>query len=163
MNDEQKQLVKLLKTAVKAVYREKRFLFEFSKGKRRGLEQAFVFRTGIHLSRRLSMTSFRVLDLDSEYNKNHDGIKRSRRFPQGVRPDMIIHERDSNDKNKLVVEFKGYWNKNIQKDIKKLEDLTSPDDEYKYKIGVFVIIGENEASYRYFINGSEYTEVVEEE
>jgi hypothetical protein len=68
---------------------------------------------------------------------------------------LIIHRRDSNDENKLVAEFKGWWNNAIESDIQKLEDLTDPNDNYHYLIGVFVQIGRAEATFRYFINGRE--------
>jgi hypothetical protein len=156
MNDEQTYLVEVLRNAINAVYQEERFLLRFAQGDREGLEQAFVFRTGIHLSNFLNGTHYAALDLDSEYNKNHGNAKTSRRFPKGLRPDLIIHRRDSNEENKLVAEFKGYWNNDIEKDIRKLEDLTDPNDNYHYLIGMFVHIGRTEATFRYFINGVEH-------
>lgn len=156
MSEEQTLLINILQKAVNEVYREERFLLEFAQGERAGLEQSFVFRAGIHLSNLLNGTSFEVLDLDSEYNKNHGNAKTSRRFPNGLRPDLIIHKRDSNAENKLVAEFKGWWNNDINTDINKLEDLTDPNDNYHYLIGVFVHIGRTEATFRYFVNGVEY-------
>jgi len=43
----------------------------------------------------------------------------------------------------------------ISDHIKKLYDVTSLDDNYHYEICIFINIGIKEASYRYFINGSE--------
>lgn len=156
MNEEQEYLVNLLRTAVQSVYNEHRFLLQFTQGERTGLEQAFVFRTGIHFNNLISGTPYSELDLDSEYNKNHGNAKTSRRFPHGLRPDLIVHKRDSNEENKLVVEFKGWWENDIDADIRKLEDLTDPNDNYHYLIGVLVIIGRTEASFRFFINGGNY-------
>ena len=156
MNEEQQFLIEILQTAINRVYREDRFLLHFADGDRAGLEQAFVFRTGIYLSNLLDDTPYAALDLDSEYNKNHGNAKTSRQFPNGLRPDLIIHERDSNNQNKLVVEFKGYWKRSIWRDIRKLEDLTDPNDNYRYLIGIFVQIGRTEAAFRYFINGVEH-------
>lgn len=155
MNEEQTYLVNILQNAINLVYQEERFLLRFAQGDRKGLEQAFVFRTGIHLSILLNGTAYAALDLDSEYNKNHGNAKTSRRFPKGLRPDLIIHRRDSNEENKLIAEFKGWWNNKIDSDIKKLEDLTDPNDNYHYIIGIFVQIGRTEANCRYFINGIE--------
>lgn len=156
MSEEQAYLVEVLRNAIYAVYQEERFLLRFTQGDREGLEQAFVFRTGIHLSNLLNGTPYAALDLDSEYNKNHGNAKTSRRFPNGLRPDLIIHRRDSNEDNKLVAEFKGWWNNDIENDIHKLQDLTDPNDNYNYLIGVFVQIGRTEATFRYFINGAEH-------
>lgn len=158
MNDDQKKLVQLLKTAVNSVYKEDRFLFAYFDGSRKGMEQSFVFRTGIYLNDLMKDTEFKSLDLDSEYNKNLNEVKATSRYPDGIRPDLIIHERGSNNQNKLAVEFKGFWKRNIQKDINKLEDLTNPNGKYKYTIGIFVFIGEKNASYRYIINGAEHVE-----
>lgn len=156
MNEEQTYLIKVLQSAIDAVYLEERFLLRFAKGDREGLEQAFVFRAGIYLSQLLNGTPYATLDLDSEYNKNHGNAKISRRFPNGLRPDLIIHRRDSNEENKLVAEFKGWWNNDIDTDLRKLEDLTDPNDNYHYMIGMFVQIGRTEATFRYFINGIEH-------
>lgn len=155
MNEEQEFLLETLRTAVASVYEEERSLLKFSDGDRKGLEQAFVFRTGIYLSNLLARTYYESLDLDSEYNKNHGDPKKTINFPKGIRPDLIVHKRDYNDENKLVVEFKGYWDSDIKDDLGKLADLTSPNDKYKYAIGVLVIIGKIEAGYRVFIDGNE--------
>lgn len=155
MNDEQAYLVEALRNAISAVYQEDRFLLSYAQCEREGLEQSFVFRTGIHLNNIIHSTQYASLDLDSEYNKNHGSAKTSRRFPNGLRPDLIIHRRDSNEKNLLVAEFKGWWNNDISNDIKKLEDLTDPNDKYRFLIGVFVQIDKTEAKFRYFINGRE--------
>lgn len=156
MNEEQRHLVDLLQRAIISVYNEDRFLLRFAQGVRKGLEQAFVFRVGLHLSNLLRGTAYETLDLDSEYNKNHGAAKTTRRFPRGLRPDLIIHRRDSNEENKLVVEFKGWWKNGSRRDIRKLKDLTDPNDNYHYQIGVFVRIGRDEARYRYFIDRNEH-------
>jgi len=155
MDEQQIQLVNFLNEAIHRVYNEERFLLQFAQGDRTGLEQAFVFRTGIHLSNLLNGSPYESLDLDSEYNKNHGRAKASRRFPKGLRPDLILHRRDSNKENIFVAEFKGWWDNYIEDDIKKLEDLTSPEDNYHYLIGVFVRINRDGPGYRYFINGHE--------
>jgi hypothetical protein len=96
------------------------------------------------LSNLLNDTPYATLDLDLEYNKNHGNAKISRRFPNGLRPDLIIYRRDSNGENKLVAEFNGWWNNDIDSDIRKPEDLTDPNDNYHYLIGMFVQIGRTE-------------------
>lgn len=158
MNKEQKYLARLLKRAVNKVYKEKRFLLQYSGGERRGLEQAFAFRTGIYLNSKIKRTKYKNLDVDSEYNKNHGDIKASINFPKGFRPDLIIHKRDSNKHNKLVIEFKGWWNNRIKTDILKLKDLTSTKGKYRYRLGVLIRLNNNYASYRYFIRGVEVDE-----
>lgn len=158
MNEEVKHLVNLLHHAVRQVYEEDRPLLQFEGENRQGLEQAFVFRVGIRLHELLKGTKYEALDLDSEYNKSHENQKITERFPEGIRPDLIVHQRDTHIHNKMAVEFKGWWNNDVVRDKQKLEDLTSPYGEFKYIIGVLIHIGREEASCNYFINGQELEE-----
>lgn len=156
MSDEQMKLIQLLKTSVSMVYQEKRSLLQYEDEKRGGLEQAFVFRTGVYLQQLISKTEeYSNLDLDSEYNKNQNGFKVSANHPNGIRPDLILHERNTHDNNKLAVEFKGWWTREDEreKDYEKLKDLTC--DEYYYSIGVFVLIEKKRASFRFYSLGGE--------
>lgn len=173
MNEEQQFLGGLLEEAVNRVYSEDRFLLTYSDGDRRGLEQAFVFRAGVHLAKLLQGTEYESLDLDSEYNKNHGDLKRTFNFRNGLRPDLIIHRRDSNLENKLVAQFKGYWAQTtakgleeIEGDLRKLKDFTDPLEyvrdleerskyKYDYVLGVFVMIGNQRPEFRYFTEGQE--------
>lgn len=86
-------------------------------------------------------TEYSHLDADVEYNRNLDDKKRTKRFQDGTYPDFILHERGTNINNTLVIEFKTWWNREPQDDIKKLEDFTDPDGDYKYDLGLFIIIG----------------------
>ncbi|MBX3293879.1 MAG: hypothetical protein KF881_13405 [Acidobacteria bacterium] len=156
MNQEQKQLAGLLEAAVQKVYEEPRFLLSYHEGKRKGLEQSFAFRTGIYLAQLLAGTEFESLDLDCEYNKCYGDPKKTKNFPKGVKPDLLLHERNTNDKNKLAVEFKGYWSKKIDRDIAKLKDLTDAGDSYQYVLGVLGIIDHDRPHFRYVVGGREY-------
>lgn len=142
MNEEQLELFICLKRAIHEVYNEHRLLFE-NRGKSvKGLEQAFAFRVGVHLSRILVDTKYATFDLDSEYNKRDGDIKVTTNFGRGIRPDLLLHVRNSDRENKLAIEFKGWWNKKVEKDHLKLCDLTDPNGQYKYLLGVFVHVGE---------------------
>lgn len=158
MNEEHKYLVRLLKQVVNKIYKEKRFLLYYSKGDRIELEQTFAFRAGVHFNNKIKRTKYKNLDLDSEYNKNQGNIKDTKHFPNGVRLDLLLHQRNSKNKNKMVAEFKGWWNNEIKNDIKKLKDLSNFSDKYRYRLGALVIIKDNKANYRYFIRGVEMDE-----
>jgi len=102
------------------------------------------------------------LHLDCEYNKSNRGTK----ILAGVkiRPDLIIHKRNLNNKhanryNTLVIEFKGWWNNNIS-DIEKLKSFTSAQYGYNYPLAIFIKLGKNpnKTIYRYFQNGNEISE-----
>ncbi|MBE2254776.1 MAG: hypothetical protein IAE65_01120 [Ignavibacteria bacterium] len=153
-NEEQKILFDHLKTAIEKVYSEKRMLFECEGKSRYGLEQAFVFRTGIYLYEILKNTEYCDLDLDSEYNKNFLKLKSSDKFPKGMKPDLILHERNTNNKNMIVVEFKGSWNGNYARDREKLIELTKSDSQYRYTMGVLVKIFDKKCKYEIYINGN---------
>jgi len=40
-------------------------------------------------------------------------------------------------------DFKGYWNRNIDDDIRKLMDFTEPNQDYDYNLGLSVILGKS--------------------
>ena len=155
MGEEEKYLVDVLKKAIHSVYAEERFLLKYQDDNRQGMEQSFVFRVGIHLHEILKGTVYEALDLDSEYRKSQANLKVTINNQNGIRPDLIIHKRDTQEFNKMAVEFKGWWDTNIQDDLNKLIELTSHLDKYKYLIGVFVCIGKNSPDFKLFQNGIE--------
>jgi len=149
---EVKDLVDALKEAVGLAYNEERPLLIME-----GVERPFVFRIGCYLNQIISQdeSRFEKLDLDCEYNKNMGGIKSTERFLGGIYPDLLLHQRNSNDKNIMAIEFKGHWAGQVDDDLKKLEDLTNSKGLYKYTLGVFVVLGVNEPKFRFFQNGNE--------
>ncbi|TYZ06174.1 hypothetical protein FY528_19305 [Hymenobacter lutimineralis] len=122
--------------------------------RRTGMEQAVSFRFGIYLLRQCQQLDWlRQRDFDMEYNKNGLYPKRTPRRPNGVRPDLIIHTRNSNDSNILVIEIKGWWNpESRDNDRIKLEDFVHQDGEYKYGLGVFLDVGPSGCVPAYFID-----------
>lgn len=116
---------------------------------------------------------FKGYDLDCEYNKNGEQIKRTPRCLNGTFPDIILHKRNCNKDNWLVVEFKSangrfrYYDKITPKtkdkkekatdkdiDFIKLEDFTNPT-VYNYFLGVFVRLNMEGPKYQYFQSGQE--------
>ncbi|MGK4568712.1 hypothetical protein [Flavobacterium sp. 3HN19-14] len=104
------------------------------------MEQAASFRFGIYLLGQSQQIDWlRDYDFDMEYNKNGNEPKRTPRRPNGTRPDLIIHTRNSNQSNILIIEIKGWWNIEDRKiDMDKLEDFTNQQGEYGYGLGVFL-------------------------
>ena len=147
---EVEELKDLLKGSVDKVYEETPSLFTH-----KGIEQAIVFRVGVYLQEALKESSFSNLQLDSEYNKSLDRPKRTPNYKDGIRPDLLIHQRGDHSNNKLAVEFKGWWNDDHGDDISKLKDLTSPEYDYKYSLGIFVDLQPSKAIYRFFQHGKE--------
>ena len=94
-------------------------------------------------------------DVDCEYNRNKDDKKNMGK--SHIRPDIIIHERGSNEHNLVVIEIKPWWNSDdTLYDEKKLEFLTSTDCDFKYKYGLSLIIKENreDTEVKIYIDGT---------
>lgn len=102
---------------------------------------------------------WRNYNVDCEYNKNIHGMKELPCAEKYVRPDLLLHIRDTNDYNLLVVEFKLAGNVSAH-DMNKLKDLTNCDLQYRYLLGVAVKLSTHGATYTFIANG-EITETVE--
>ncbi len=149
ITEETEQLKSCLLKAVSQVYAEQPSLMVH-----KGIEQAIVFRVGVYLQEIIQHDKkLSALNLDCEYNKVLDAPKNTPNYPNGIRPDLLLHKRGTHSNNKLAVEFKGWWNTDNDDDIAKLEDLTNPEYDYKYLLGVFVLLNEDKPKYIYFIDG----------
>ena len=147
-----KLLITLLQKAVAECYSKDNYLIEQS------MEQASVARVFYYMQTLINFDErfvyLKDYNLDCEYNKNGQHIKATPRCKNGTRPDMILHERGSNNHNILVVEFKSDNGSrgNRVNDIIKLEDFTS-EYVYKYQLGVLVKLLKEESNYTFFKNG----------
>ena len=89
-------------------------------------ERSIVFRFALYFYQLISEDEDLVhLDLDCEYNRNNEQPKILDSFEKGTYPDLILHKRNCNDYNILVMEFKGYWNKHQAADEDKLQKFTT--------------------------------------
>jgi hypothetical protein len=110
---------------------------------RRAHERSIAFRFGLYFSQIIAQTSFGTdadLTIDFDYNRNLEHVKNMEGFHPvfGVMPDVILHHRGFNDKNVVVIEFKGYWSGNGRDDAK-LRGFTHQElNDYHYGLGVFV-------------------------
>lgn len=152
MNKEAEKLLILLKNAIDIVYKKHRKIFE-----KKGVERSIVALIYAEMYQMLPESDYSNLDLNLEYNKEGDDKKTAQGFPDGMCPDMILHRMNSQDNNKMVVEFKGWWNNNCERDLKKLSALTTKFDRYNYLLGVFVSLGKKEANYTMIIDGEDRT------
>ena len=118
-------------------------------------ERAIVFRFAHYLQNILDERKFdkRVFTVDCEYNRNISGPKRLKSFSCGTYPDVIIHQRESNSNNLLVMEFKTYWYKDQDADIKKIREFMDvSDNPYHYKFGMVILIDRFTAIMRMYSN-----------
>lgn len=154
-NDEITELKELLNKALEMLYKN-----DMSLIKRGTHERAITFRFGVYFEELVKNSSFKELNVDAEYNRN--GLK-PKYMPSELKqvrtyPDILLHERGNNHANKLIIEFKTYWNKTEaarQLDIKKLEFFTSKNCDYAYILGAFVRLAEtlDDVTIEYFVNG----------
>ena len=106
-------------------------------------ERAIVFRFGIYFQMEVDKSKYKEYNLDCEYNRNHADVKKLPSFEKGVYPDMILHKRGSNDDNIVVIEFKGWWNNDQDKDKLKIKEFVDKRGKYKYMEGYTILLGRN--------------------
>lgn len=129
-------------------------------------ERSIAFRFGLYFDNLFLDSTFgkdEDLTIDFDYNRNGGNVKNMEGFSEihGIFPDIIIHHRGFNDKNILVVEFKGTWNRNNsarKDDFRKLEGFTHREiNDYQYGLGAFVDLFPTleECRITYFLNGEQ--------
>lgn len=101
-------------------------------------ERCLVYNFSKYLERYLKKLNYNNLNIDLEYNRNC-GKAKSTSIQKLAYPDLIVHERENNCNNKLVIEFKKSNNtrKNvIEHDIEKLNCFKR---EYGYENVILII------------------------
>lgn len=76
--------------------------------------------------------------VSNEYDRREQEIKRL--GTSRIIPDLIVHRVGDQDENLLVVEVKLAGNYNYASDVHKLIGMTDPDGEYRYAVGVHLIL-----------------------
>lgn len=116
-------------------------------------ERSIVFRLGIYLNDIFEKNGF---DVDCEYNRNGNNPKKlESRSRKHNYPDLIVHKRESNQENLLIVEVKTQNDKiqdHINNDIDKLKGFTSEED-YRYTLGAHVFILNKKCKINWYSNG----------
>ena len=106
-------------------------------------ERSITHKIAEHLQRQ-----FDGLNVDCEYNRYGDDVKRLPVAPEPTRtdclhaktvyPDIIVHKRGCDSGNKLVVEVKKSNGGKASHDKNKLRKFTAPNGEYRYELGLFL-------------------------
>lgn len=155
MNNIEIKAYNLLKKSITRFYANDSLLVSI-----RGTERSCVFKIGAYLNELVNCELGSDYNVDSEYNKKLKNPKVDHKFKL-VRPDLIIHKRNTSDENAniLAIEFKGWWN-NSEKDIEKLKDFTNPKYEYKYKLAILIKLNKKQENvvYKFFQKGKEINE-----
>jgi len=98
------------------------------------------------------LIEFPEYDVDCEYNKHICGEKKVLELNQNIRPDIVIHRRERDDKNLVYIEIKKAQNNQSRElDYAKIKAVTTQKGMYKYKVGLFIDFSINEAKIQYFI------------
>ena len=140
-----KDVQKKVKTALRLLRELDSFLLEADTNER----------TISHKLAEYLQKEFPDYNVDCEYNRHGYDIKKlgNLKVPNGnlswdepeaktIFPDIIVHKRNTDENNFLVIEIKKSSNKKgLQFDIEKLVALTA--EEYQYRFGLFLIISMN--------------------
>lgn len=118
---------------------------------RRCSERSIVFKLGIYLNDIFKQQGY---DVDCEYNKNGCNPKSldEKKFNY---PDLIVHKRENNTNNLLIIEIKTANVKNVKyfcNDIYKLKGFTN-SIEYGYSLGAHIFISNNKCSIAWYSKG----------
>lgn len=145
----------VLKKCIDQMYKKDRILFNYNTSNPLIAERCLAFRLGYYLQKEI-----RNFNVDSEYNKHKLDPKKIGKHP--VFPDIIIHSRGDDMNNFAWIEIKKNkkrydkpWKKGQLSDKEKLLEVTKEGGDYKYKIGVMLVLEQDKHEIKYFINGQE--------
>ena len=126
-----KNLIELVKEAMKILYEEDSILF-----KNNVSERCLVYNFAKHFVELLNPREYIELNVDLEYNRNCKGMKTIGNQLISY-PDLILHKRGTNSNNKMVIEFKKWNNKTkLNNDREKLKCFKI---EYGYEISMLIV------------------------
>ena len=133
------QLRELIGCALEKVYKN-----DFSLIEKQAHERTIVARFFVYFCEAIQHSNFSYFNCDFEYNRNLSAPKRTDNSQNGTYPDVILHQRGTNENNICAIEFKTWWNNDTESDAMKLKELTSPNQPYKYKIGYSIVFGKKQ-------------------
>jgi hypothetical protein len=151
------ELNSMIEIAIDQIYR-----CDLSLIARQASERSIAFRFGCYFTKLLEVSSFSGncnIIVDMEYNRNRKEPKKSTNFQNGMMPDLIVHKRNSNQYNILVIEFKTYWNNSQTEAMNRVEqkliDLTQISSIYKFGLGVLIELHmeKNQCEFSRYIGG----------
>ena len=126
-------------------------------------EEGLIFRFGIYLQAYMDNETFlQGYHLDMEYNRIQDAKKTQSSFKHASYPDLIIHERGSNDYNLLIMECTTWWDSDVylkQQDILRIKELTQHSCNHHFAIGSYIAFEKNRSIQKWFINGKETSSI----
>lgn len=154
----------IVNTTLHTLYAHDHLLLDYPDPRSTAGERSIVFRFGWYMLETLKIIpALGWADLDCEYNRNHYHSKElvyqrtgnSSAASHMVIPDLILHQRRSNDNNLLVIEFKKTTASHNARanDISKLCAFTDPNKAYNYSFGLYLELEPHQATVKVFHNG----------
>ncbi|MEE1315790.1 MAG: hypothetical protein U0K35_00995 [Prevotella sp.] len=107
-------------------------------------ERSIAYKFGLYFYQIMQEEKHSDYDIDMEYNRHKADLKYTQKLTNGTYPDLIVHKRNTDKKNLLVIEFKK-WKDNytikrlIKNDITKIEEFVDCRGKYSYKYGASII------------------------
>ena len=156
------RIISLVKSALTDFYTCDRTLFREADESDAVSERTMAARIGFYLEMHKELLGdIEGLSVDMEYNRNFNEPKRIYslfgRQQRNVIPDLLIHRRNSNADNLLVIEFKKGtppWSEQ-QNDEEKLRYFTNPNHEYRYRFGMYIELHHWGARVTVYRNGNQ--------
>ncbi len=155
------ELMLIVNNTLEDLYKNDKYLLENDSS-----ERNIVFHFGRYFIKNLEKNNFfknNNYNVDYEYNKDVFNEKKYKEVvyegkKHKIFPDILLHERGSNDNNILAIEFKKYSNTNQNGkkiDEYKLKALTDNKLHFKYQMGLFIELGKtiNTVKIKKFIDG----------
>ena len=141
-----KDAIECCKNAIREFYKKDYKLIDLQCN-----ERSMMFRIGIYLYEHMKAhNSLNEYDLDCEYNRKGTNIKTL--DEQNIIPDILIHKRGDDNMNLLVIEIKKSDN-SIENDKEKLKKLTDTNGDYKYSLGLEIVLCKKSFCIIQFIDG----------
>ena len=154
----------LVEKALNSFYENDAILLDYCNENSVVCERCMVFRIGWYMLEIMKvLPNFQWADLDCEYNRNINNPKAIHVYgldnlyfkTRNVIPDLLIHQRKSNENNLLVIEFKKGNPSKDQKlaDEEKLICFTDEKNDYSYSVGLYVELHREKAEIKVYQNG----------
>lgn len=162
-NDNLNDVLKLVNCSLRQLYKRDKHLFYQVDGEVKDTcERSMVFRFGIYFNERLKKNypdlfprkTDEKLSVDIEYNRNMGEVKNL--LPTDVHgyfPDLIVHKRESNEFNEIIMEFKkAPCNpSDLKNDEDKIMSFCN-NEPYFFKLGIFVLLSPDNWMFEYYWN-----------
>ena len=178
-------LDEIIRPAIKQVYSDPSDKDLFERGlHERTLVSCIYFNIRNLMSEKAKIIPFlKNLDVDLEYNRNlkHPKgvffgcencstpcVNNAKAIKRHSFPDLVIHQRNTNNENQVIIEFKKYdcySNKKLENDKAKLIYFTCPTpstlgiDKYNYSVGLFVDLLQYNFNFEVYKNGKSVNQV----